>query len=110
MRRLAADIERTPFENRNLLTWLDEAEIAPGQSIPVAVNDGLEKSRFVALIITPRYFDSPSGWTDAEWVSVINTPGAHGRSTRASVFFSSSETPSTLVSHGLHGRAIFNGT
>ena len=73
VRRLATDIEKTPFENRNLYTWLDEAEIAPGQSIPVAVNDGLEKSRFVALIITPRYFDSPSGWTDAEWVSVINT-------------------------------------
>jgi TIR domain len=32
-----------------------------------AYYQGLENSRFVVLVITPEYFDSPSGWPDAEW-------------------------------------------
>lgn len=71
VRQLGAHIEATPFQGRNLLTWLDEAEIHPGQSIPGMVNEGLEKSRFIALIMTPDYFHSESGWTDAEWHSAL---------------------------------------
>lgn len=47
--------------------WLDEAEIQPGQSITALVNEGLERSRVVAIVMTPAYFTSESGWTDAEW-------------------------------------------
>jgi len=75
VRRLAADIEQQSSEQnsrRRLQTWLDEAEIRPGQSIPAAINEGLEKSRFVALILTPNYFQSESGWTDAEWHAILS--------------------------------------
>jgi hypothetical protein len=71
VRRLSQDIEKAVFQDRNLETWVDEAEIKPGQSITGAVNDGLEQSRFVALILTPEYFKSPSGWTDAEWHAAL---------------------------------------
>lgn len=71
VRQLAADIESTSFQGRNLLTWLDEAEIRSGQSIPGMVNEGLEKSQFIALIMTPDYFHSESGWTEAEWHSAL---------------------------------------
>ena len=50
VRSLAGDIEAHNFQNRKLLTWLDEAEIRPGQSIPAMVNDGLECSRFIGLV------------------------------------------------------------
>lgn len=74
VRQLAADIEGQAFDNSSLLTWLDEAEISPGQSITGMVNQGLENSRFIALIMTPSYFDSDSsGWTDAEWHAALFT-------------------------------------
>jgi len=72
VRRLAGDIERETFQNRQLLTWLDEAEIRPGQSIPAMLNLGLETSRFIGIVMTPAYFESESGWTDAEWHSVLH--------------------------------------
>ncbi len=71
VRRLAADIECTQYENRNLLTWIDEAEIQSG-SIPGHINWGLENSRCVAFVMTPDYFNSPSGWTDAEWHAALH--------------------------------------
>jgi transcriptional regulator with XRE-family HTH domain len=72
VRRLAADIESQAKDNRRILTWLDEAEIGPGQSIPRMVNEGLETSRFVGLVMTPAYFAQGSGWTDAEWHSALH--------------------------------------
>jgi hypothetical protein len=47
VRDLAGEIEAESFQGRGLLTWLDEAEIRPGQSIPAMVNAGLECSRFI---------------------------------------------------------------
>lgn len=73
VRQLAGYIEAECFQGRNLLTWLDEAEIRPGQSIPGMVNEGLEKSRFIALIMTPDYFHTESGWTEAEWHAALHT-------------------------------------
>jgi transcriptional regulator with XRE-family HTH domain len=72
VRELAADIESTDYESRKLTVWLDEAEIRPGDSLPRVINDGLEKSQFIALAMTPAYFKSESGWTDAEWHSVLH--------------------------------------
>ncbi len=72
VRELAADIETEEFQGRGLLTWLDEAEIDFGQSIPRMVNDGLEKSRFIGLILTPDYFRNEIGWTDAEWHAALH--------------------------------------
>jgi hypothetical protein len=74
VRQLAADVEREVFDNRSLLTWFDEAEISPGQSITGTVNQGLENSRFIGLIMTPNYFDpNSSGWTDSEWHAALFT-------------------------------------
>ena len=71
VRNLARDVEGEQFHGRQLLTWLDEAEIRPGQSIVKMVNEGLEMSRFIVLIMTPSYFSSESGWTDAEWHAAL---------------------------------------
>ncbi len=72
VRKLAADIETNLYQQRNLTTWVDEAEIKPGQSIPGMINHGLETSRFIALVLTPAYFASDSGWTDAEWHAALH--------------------------------------
>jgi len=70
--KLAADIERYEFEGRNLLTWVDEAEIRAGQSVPGLINQGLQNSRFIGLVMTPSYFESQSGWADAEWHAALH--------------------------------------
>jgi transcriptional regulator with XRE-family HTH domain len=72
VRELAADIESATFQDRPLMTWLDEAEIRPGDSIPAAVNRGLEQSRFIGIVMTPEYFEAGSGWTDAEWHAALH--------------------------------------
>lgn len=72
VRKLAADIESQPFEGRHLKTWVDEAEIRPGQSVVKLINEGLETSRFIGLVMTPSYFKTESGWTDAEWHSALH--------------------------------------
>ena len=73
VREIAAAIEAEKFNGRNLTVWFDEAEIRPGESIPGKVTEGLEKSRFIGVVMTPAYFESKSGWTDAEWHSVLHT-------------------------------------
>ena len=72
VRQLAGDIENEFWQGRRLLTWIDEAEIPIGGSIPGHINWGLENSRFVAVIMTPEYFESESGWTDAEWHAALH--------------------------------------
>ena len=69
---LAADIERETHNGRSLSVWLDDAEIRPGDSIPAQINAGLEKSRFIGIVMTPEYFKSESGWTDAEWHAALH--------------------------------------
>lgn len=72
VRRLTGDIEAEMYQDRQLWTWVDEAEIRAGQSIPGMIEKGMEKSRFFGIIMTPAYFQSKSGWTDAEWHSVLH--------------------------------------
>jgi hypothetical protein len=71
VRALADQIEKHDLRGRPLTYWLDEAEIRPGQSVTGMINEGLESSRFIALVMTPDYFNSPSGWTDAEWHAAL---------------------------------------
>lgn len=74
VRDIAAAIESAEFEGRRLTAWVDEAEIRPGQSVPGMINYGLEHSRFIALVMTPAYFDqNSSGWTHAEWHAALYT-------------------------------------
>jgi transcriptional regulator with XRE-family HTH domain len=81
VRHLAAELEKVNIAGIPIRTWVDEAEIRPGQSITGEINKALETSRFVALVLTPEYFQSPSGWTDAEWQAALfkDPAGRDGR-------------------------------
>lgn len=70
VRNLANKLSKIEINGRKLTYWLDEAEIKG--SIPGAINAGLEKSRFFAAIMSPQYFNSSSGWTDAEWHAALH--------------------------------------
>lgn len=73
VRKLASDIEADQTGDQ-LFSWVDEAEIPFGASIPGAIEKGLSASRFFVVIMTPDYFDSNgSGWTDAEWHAALHS-------------------------------------
>lgn len=44
-----------------LRLWLDEWEIQPGDSIPLKIQHGLEKSRILLMCMSPAYFESEWG-------------------------------------------------
>ncbi len=80
VRKLAADIESQTWQDRYLSAWVDEAELPPGKSVTGLINQGLENSRFIALVMTPDYFQSHSGWTDAEWHAALYSDPDNRRS------------------------------
>jgi hypothetical protein len=53
--------------NRGHVPWLDEWEIAAGDSIPVKISDGLEQSDFVLVLMSAIAVES--GWVEAEWTA-----------------------------------------
>lgn len=73
VREIAIAIQAEAYNGRHLTVWIDEAEIQPGESIPGKVTEGLEKSRFIGIVMTPAYFESKTGWTDAEWHAILHT-------------------------------------
>lgn len=80
VRRIAAAIEAETWNGRGLLTWFDEAEIPFGGSIPAHIDKGLSNSRFFAACMSPNYFKSASGWTDAEWHAALHQDPDNRRS------------------------------
>jgi hypothetical protein len=69
------------FDGRNFRIWLDAFDLKPGHSVTGSINHGLEHSRHVGILMTPAYFQSESGWTDAEWCAALLDDPA-GRSGR----------------------------
>jgi hypothetical protein len=66
-------------DGRSMRVWLDQLDVVAGDSVVGAVNDGLAKSKHVGLLLTPEYFDSASGWTDAEWFAALHDDPAGRR-------------------------------
>jgi len=53
--------------NRGHVPWLDEWEIRAGDSIPLKISDGLEKSDYVIVLMSRVAVES--GWVQAEWTA-----------------------------------------
>lgn len=113
VRRLKGDLEKSIDGSGGFSCWLDEAEIKPGQSITGLVNRGLETSRFFALIMSPAYFASESGWTDAEWHAVLFTDPDNRRSRIIPIYAQDCPYVPMLLRHlsaiDMRGRAYKDG-
>ncbi|TKJ43752.1 hypothetical protein CEE36_03435 [candidate division TA06 bacterium B3_TA06] len=70
-KRLAGDIESEIYQGPPLKVFLDKWDIRTG-SLPGSINKAISKSRFWGFVLTPAYFSSDSGWTDAESDSIIS--------------------------------------
>ena len=47
-----------------MCVWLDEWEIEPGDSIPMKIQQGLERSHILLMCMSPDYFKSEWGWME----------------------------------------------
>lgn len=63
--KLAEDLKRAGFS-----VWLDQWELTPGDSISEAISDAITKSRFLLIVMSPDYFNSP--WTLIEYMAAMD--------------------------------------
>src|SRR6185503_16249844 len=70
---LAAQLEAEPLEDKpdskTIRVFLDIWDIEAGENIVIKLNEGMAKSRFVALIMSPEFFRS--NWTALEWTHCV---------------------------------------
>jgi hypothetical protein len=70
---LAEQIESETFDGtdsgRPLKVFYDKWDIDIGQNFIQRINDGLQRARFVAVIISPEFLAAP--WTSFEWTHVV---------------------------------------
>jgi hypothetical protein len=64
------------FTAANISYWLDEAEIAWGDSITQKVNDGLSRSNYVMVVLSQAFISK--NWPQRELNSVLNTEASSG--------------------------------
>ncbi len=106
---LATDIEREEWNGRRLSVFLDKWDIDGGDNIVLRLNQGLERSRFVAVVMSPEMMVAE--WCKAEWSSVAHvdptnrssTPTPATRSRRASLASCAASARATHEPHAFPG-------
>ncbi len=66
----------TELESAGISCWLDETEVRWGESIVRKVNEGLNSSRFVIVVLSTAFLNKE--WPQRELHSVFTTPCAAG--------------------------------
>jgi hypothetical protein len=73
VRELAEQIESETFDGtatgRKLRVFFDEWDIDIGQNFIVRLNEGLKKSRYVAVVLSPEMLEAP--WPTFEWTHIV---------------------------------------
>ena len=64
------------FDAANISYWLDEAEIAWGDSITLKINDGLSRSNYVMVVLSQAFISK--NWTQRELNSALNIEASSG--------------------------------
>lgn len=65
---------KVALENQNIKVWLDKDEIRPGDLFAQALEDGIEVSKTVALIVSPESMES--GWVKEEYYRALSLANA----------------------------------
>src|SRR5262245_60242341 len=61
---------KTDLQKRGVRVWLDRDEIRPGDLFAAALENGLETSRTVGLVVTPGSVSS--GWVKEEYYRAVS--------------------------------------
>ena len=68
----------THLESCGVRCWLDEAEIAWGESILAKIQEGMSRARFVLVVLSPQFLQKP--WPQKELRSALTLEIEAGRS------------------------------
>src|SRR5689334_18062483 len=79
VRDLATRLESETVDARPLRVFFDEWDIAPGENILARIEDGLRRSQFIAVALSPSLVRA--AWPTLEWqTQVYDDPtGKRGR-------------------------------
>ena len=80
---------------RGVNVWLDETAVPIGGAIPLAVEDGIERSRTMVLCLSPAFLASE--WTRAERSAMQFADPANRNRTLIPVLFKACALPKTLA-------------
>lgn len=75
--------------------WLDEAEIQVGDSLTKKIDEGLKKTKYIGIVLSPRSIKSP--WVERELEIAINREIASGEVAVLPLLYEKCELPSFLV-------------
>ena len=71
VKKFASAIESEQFENRNLKVFLDDWDIVPGHNMIKSMEEGLQTSRYVGVVISKNSVDAE--WPNMEWSIAISS-------------------------------------
>jgi hypothetical protein len=83
------------LEEHGISVWLDEWEIAVGESISQSIQDGLAGCEFIVVVISEA--SSRSGWVGKEWQSRIGNEASLRRVEILPVLLQNCEIPQLLA-------------
>ena len=67
------------FQKRGIRVWIDSLEIGWGDSIRTKIDEGLNKSRYGIVILTPDYIDENKYWTRTELEGLLQVESIKGK-------------------------------
>ncbi len=89
VRRIATDLT-----NQGYRVWFDSWEIRVGDNIVQEINDGLQESVFLAVVLSRAAVDSR--WVQREWTSLFMTAAEEHRATVLPILLEDCEIPPLL--------------
>ncbi len=88
------DVKRILDEGGDIECWLDKLEIGFGENIVSRISDGLAKSDFLLLFLTPASLKSQ--WVEEEWTALFYTQTNSGKTRLIPVLLEDCQLPTIL--------------
>lgn len=67
------------LEDRNISVWYDKSKIRWGDSMRARIDDGLRKSKFGVVVLSPNYIADGKYWTKAELDGLFQLESINGK-------------------------------
>jgi hypothetical protein len=79
VRDLGRRIEQVEWNGRRLRVFFDEWDIEPGENILLRIEEGLKRSRFIGVVLSPEM--TKADWPTMEWTTQVyqDPAGKRGR-------------------------------
>src|SRR5262245_62153631 len=90
--------------HRDVSFWLDNLEIAWGDSIPLRINEGLRRSRYVLVCLSEHFLRRP--WPEAEIASALAIQNDTGQKRVLPLMLNSRDLVLKQTRYSRHSRTV----